>query len=164
MLLLLIFSSLWKKPNFRVLFDSLTTTIQCVAGCPDEWLSYRDKCYFFSKDLHSFDDARATCELKSASLVIINDMEEQVTRTPCNLMLLCAVCQWWLSVSSVLLWPQKWLKRQIFGKGYFWMGLTDREEENMWRWLDGTEPTFTSVLTQEMLGRDILFQKNTAFQ
>nr|XP_020442065.1 collectin-12 [Monopterus albus]XP_020442066.1 collectin-12 [Monopterus albus] len=83
-------------------------------GCPVEWVNYRDKCYFFSKDLHSFDDAKETCESKSASLLIINDMEEQ-----------------------------KWLKKQIFGKGYFWMGLTDREEENMWRWLDGTEPAFT---------------------
>ncbi|XP_076617217.1 collectin-12-like [Chaetodon auriga] len=83
-------------------------------GCPFEWLNYRDKCYFFSKDLHSFDDAKATCESASASLLIINDMEEQ-----------------------------KWLKKQTFGKGYFWMGLTDREEENVWRWLDGTEPAFT---------------------
>lgn len=38
---------------------------------------------------------------------------------------------------------QKWLKKQTFGKGYFWMGLTDREVENVWRWLDGTEPAFT---------------------
>ncbi|XP_034718030.1 collectin-12-like [Etheostoma cragini] len=83
-------------------------------GCPFEWLNYRDKCYFFSKDLHSFDDAKATCESTSASLLIINDMEEQ-----------------------------KWLKKQTVGKGYFWMGLTDREEENVWRWLDGTEPAFT---------------------
>ncbi|XP_036934429.1 collectin-12-like isoform X2 [Acanthopagrus latus] len=83
-------------------------------GCPHDWVNYRDKCYFFSKDLHSFDDARATCESTSASLLIINDMEEQ-----------------------------KWLKKQTFGKGYFWMGLTDREEEDVWRWLDGTEPAFT---------------------
>lgn len=83
-------------------------------GCPPEWMNYRDKCYFFSKDLHSFDDAKATCDSTSASLVIINDVEEQ-----------------------------KWLKKQTFGKGYFWIGLTDREEENAWRWLDGTEPVFT---------------------
>ncbi|XP_074549593.1 collectin-12-like isoform X1 [Halichoeres trimaculatus] len=83
-------------------------------GCPSEWLNYRDKCYFFSKDLHSFDDANRTCESVSASLVIINDIEEQ-----------------------------KWLKKQTFGRGYFWMGLTDREVEGVWRWLDGTEPVFT---------------------
>ncbi|KAM3593491.1 uncharacterized protein V6R79_014123 [Siganus canaliculatus] len=83
-------------------------------GCPSEWLNYRDRCYFFSKDLHSFDDAKTTCESASSSLVIINDVEEQ-----------------------------KWLKKQIFGKGYFWMGLTDKGEENVWRWLDGTEPAFT---------------------
>lgn len=38
---------------------------------------------------------------------------------------------------------QKWLQKQTSGKGYFWMGLTDREEENAWRWLDGTEPAFS---------------------
>ncbi|KAK9527632.1 hypothetical protein VZT92_014178 [Zoarces viviparus] len=83
-------------------------------GCPVEWVNYRDKCYFFSKDLRSFDDAKATCESTSASLLIINNTEEL-----------------------------KWLKKQTVGKGYFWMGLTDREEENVWRWLDGTEPAFT---------------------
>ncbi|XP_071768194.1 collectin-12-like [Centroberyx gerrardi] len=83
-------------------------------GCPSEWVNYKDKCYFFSKDLHSFDDAKTTCEVKSASLLIISDMEEQ-----------------------------KWLKKQTSGKGYFWMGLTDKQEENVWRWLDGTEPAFT---------------------
>ncbi|KAM3860751.1 collectin-12-like, partial [Diretmus argenteus] len=83
-------------------------------GCPAEWINYRDNCYYFSKDLHSFDDAKSTCELKSASLLVISDMEEQ-----------------------------EWLRKETSGKGYFWMGLTDREEENVWRWLDGTEPTFT---------------------
>ncbi|KAM7369799.1 hypothetical protein PAMP_011090 [Pampus punctatissimus] len=83
-------------------------------GCPFEWANYRDKCYFFSKEMCSFDEAKTTCEISSASLVIVNDMEEQ-----------------------------RWLKKQTFGKGYFWIGLTDRMEENVWRWLDGTEPTFT---------------------
>lgn len=50
----------------------------CFTGCPSEWAHYRGKCYLFSKDLHSFDDAKATCESSSASLLIINDVEEQV--------------------------------------------------------------------------------------
>ncbi|XP_037550264.1 collectin-12 [Nematolebias whitei] len=83
-------------------------------GCPVGWVNYRNKCYFFSKDLLSFDDAKSTCESRSASLLIISDMEEQT-----------------------------WLEKQIVGKGYFWMGLTDKEEENTWRWVDGTEPAFT---------------------
>lgn len=83
-------------------------------GCPADWVGFRDKCYHFSKALNSFNDAMKSCDNQSASLVIINDMDEQ-----------------------------KWLRRQTSGKGYFWLGLTDREQENVWRWLDGTEPVFT---------------------
>lgn len=68
----------YKNECFQGVY-SLNETTQCFTGCPFEWLNYRDKCYFFSKDMHSFDDAKATCEESSASLVIINDMEEQVT-------------------------------------------------------------------------------------
>ncbi|XP_047424118.1 collectin-12-like [Mugil cephalus] len=97
------------------LHDEAVAPTLWAPGCPSEWLNYRDKCYFFSKDLHSFDDAKTTCGSKSSSLLIISDMEEQ-----------------------------KWLKKQISGKGYFWMGLTDKQEENKWLWLDGTEPAFTN--------------------
>ncbi|XP_062335251.1 collectin-12-like [Osmerus eperlanus] len=83
-------------------------------GCPAEWVGFRDKCYYFSKELHSFDESKRSCQAQSASMLIINDMEEQ-----------------------------KWLKKQTSGKGYFWIGLTDKEEENVWQWLDGTEPAFT---------------------
>lgn len=50
----------------------------------------------------------------SSSMVMINDNEEQ-----------------------------QWVKKQIAGKGYFWLGLTDKDEENVWKWLDGTLPIFT---------------------
>lgn len=132
--------------------------IKCFTGCPFEWVNHRDKCYFFSKDLHSFDDAKKTCESMTASLLIINDMEEQVTDYGCVFLHLKMkstknndVMEGKMLTLSVLVWPQKWLKKQTFGKGYFWMGLTDREEENFWRWLDGTEPAFTSVLNQKLL-------------
>lgn len=48
-------------------------------GCPSDWAYHRNKCYFFSKELHSFSDAKASCESMSSSLLIINDREEQVT-------------------------------------------------------------------------------------
>lgn len=48
-------------------------------GCPSDWANYRDKCYFFSKEQHNFTDAKASCESMSSSLLIINDLEEQVT-------------------------------------------------------------------------------------
>ena len=31
----------------------------------------------------------------------------------------------------------------MIGKGYFWMGLSDRREEGVWYWLDGKPPSFT---------------------
>lgn len=46
---------------------------------------------------------------------------------------------------------QQWIKRQIAGKGNFWIGLTDSEQENEWRWLDGTLPEYTYVLKRTML-------------
>lgn len=48
-------------------------------GCPSDWANYRDKCYFFSKEQHNFTDAKASCESMSSRLLIINDLEEQVT-------------------------------------------------------------------------------------
>uniref|UniRef100_A0A3P8UK04 Collectin-12 n=1 Tax=Cynoglossus semilaevis TaxID=244447 RepID=A0A3P8UK04_CYNSE len=78
---------------------------------PELWQD--EACYFYSKDYLKFDEALSKCQSESASLLIINDEEEQ-----------------------------EWLQKQTF-KGYFWIGLTDRAEENVWRWLDGTKPTFT---------------------
>ncbi|XP_028289681.1 collectin-12-like isoform X1 [Gouania willdenowi] len=81
-----------------------------ISECPLGWEKFRDSCYFFSKFALNFDEAKASCESKSAQLLIINDHEEQ-----------------------------GWL---IHKTNYsYWMGLTYWEEENKWRWLDGTEPT-----------------------
>lgn len=81
---------------------SLNEITWCFTGCPFEWLNYRDKCYFFSKDLHSFDDAKATCESTSASLLIINDMEEQVTNYGSQRMKYSEIIMHWKERLSLL--------------------------------------------------------------
>lgn len=83
-------------------------------GCPAGWLRFRKSCYFFPSEPLSFDEAQRRCNAMTSSMVIINDNEEQ-----------------------------GWLHLQTVGKGYFWLGLTDRQEENVWRWVDGSLPTFT---------------------
>ncbi|XP_063075239.1 collectin-12 [Engraulis encrasicolus] len=86
-----------------------------VPGCPLQWKNFQDKCYYFSSvaERLNFDETRALCTNKSSSMLIINGNEEQ-----------------------------QWIRKQIAGKGYFWLGLTDSEHENDWRWVDGSELTF----------------------
>uniref|UniRef100_A0A9J7ZYV9 Collectin-12 n=2 Tax=Cyprinus carpio TaxID=7962 RepID=A0A9J7ZYV9_CYPCA len=84
-------------------------------GCPPQWKSFRDKCYYFSSERLSFNETNERCSNKSSTMLIINDEDEQL-----------------------------WIKRQISGKGYFWLGLTDTVEENIWRWVDGSLPNYTN--------------------
>ncbi|KAE8598501.1 hypothetical protein XENTR_v10016846 [Xenopus tropicalis] len=84
-----------------------------VTGCPLEWKNFSDKCYYFSTGKDIFDDAKLICEEKGAMLVVIETQAEQ-----------------------------QFLKKQTSGKGNFWIGLTDAEEESVWKWLDGTIPNY----------------------
>ncbi|XP_071216725.1 collectin-12 isoform X1 [Salvelinus alpinus] len=85
-------------------------------GCPSHWSDFSSRCYFFSSGLQrlNFDEARDFCSNMTSSMIIVRDLEEQ-----------------------------QWVRKQIAGKGYFWLGLTDREDENVWKWVDGTLPVFT---------------------
>ncbi|TRY97686.1 hypothetical protein DNTS_035486 [Danionella cerebrum] len=85
-------------------------------GCPPLWRGFRDKCYYFSNptELLNFDDTRERCSNMTSSMLIINDEDEQL-----------------------------WIKKQVAGKGFFWLGLTDMVEENIWRWVDGSLPNYT---------------------
>lgn len=84
-------------------------------GCPAEFKKSGDSCYYLSSGSQrlNFDEASQFCTNISSHMLIINDNEEQL-----------------------------FVRNAIAGKGYFWLGLTDREEENVWKWVDGTLPIF----------------------
>lgn len=84
-------------------------------GCPLGFKKFGDSCYYFSSGSQrlSFDESNQFCANMSSHMLIINDNEEQ-----------------------------QFVRNAIAGKGYFWLGLTDREEEDVWKWVDGTIPVF----------------------
>uniref|UniRef100_A0A3Q1FIW2 Collectin-12 n=1 Tax=Acanthochromis polyacanthus TaxID=80966 RepID=A0A3Q1FIW2_9TELE len=84
-------------------------------GCPPEFKKSGDSCYYFSSGSQrlNFDEANQFCTNISSHMLIISDNEEQL-----------------------------FVRNAIAGKGYFWLGLTDREKENVWKWVDGTIPVF----------------------
>ncbi|KAI3374275.1 hypothetical protein L3Q82_006124 [Scortum barcoo] len=84
-------------------------------GCLPGFKKFGDSCYYFSSGSQrlNFDESNQFCANMSSHMLIINDNDEQ-----------------------------QFVRNAIAGKGYFWLGLTDREEENVWKWVDGTIPVF----------------------
>ncbi|XP_054889014.1 collectin-12 [Poeciliopsis prolifica] len=85
-------------------------------ACPPEFRKFGDSCYYFSSGSQrlNFNEANKFCKNISSHMLIINDNEEQQ------------------------------FIRKTISKGYYWLGLTDKEEENVWKWVDGTIPVFTN--------------------
>ncbi|MEQ2273283.1 hypothetical protein XENORESO_002079, partial [Xenotaenia resolanae] len=85
--------------------------------CPPKFRNFGDSCYYFSSSSQrlNFNEANKFCKNMSSHMLIINDNEEQ-----------------------------QFVRNAISKKGYFWLGLTDKEEENVWKWVDGTIPVFTN--------------------
>ncbi|KAI5627970.1 collectin-12, partial [Silurus asotus] len=103
--------------DVNTLYPHQSCVCACYIGgdvCPDDWVWFLNSCYFFSTQTLTFDNAVQKCNGMSSSMVIINGNEEQ-----------------------------DWLLLHTVGRGFFWLGLTDRQKENVWQWVDGSEPTFT---------------------
>lgn len=84
-------------------------------GCPSTWRRFKEKCYYFSTDLVEFAEGNNLCKIMSSNMIIINNQEEQ-----------------------------QWVSKQMSGINYYWIGLSDTEEHNVWRWVDGTIAQYTN--------------------
>uniref|UniRef100_A0A3B4Z3P5 CD209 antigen-like protein E n=1 Tax=Seriola lalandi dorsalis TaxID=1841481 RepID=A0A3B4Z3P5_SERLL len=79
--------------------------------CPAGWRMFSGTCYLLSIQSASWEKAREDCRARGADLVIIDSLKEQ-----------------------------EFLTKDII-KQESWIGLTDRNHEKTWKWIDGTPLT-----------------------
>ncbi|XP_058646245.1 CD209 antigen-like protein D [Onychostoma macrolepis] len=77
----------------------------------DGWVCYQSSLYFISFEMKNWDESRTYCKNKGADLIIINNSEEQ-----------------------------DFIKR-VPGDTGVWIGLSDRDVEDTWKWVDGSKMT-----------------------
>ncbi|XP_078392315.1 C-type lectin lectoxin-Phi1-like [Cetorhinus maximus] len=83
--------------------------------CPSGWKVHYHHCYRFSTEGGNWDSAKRQCESQNSHLIIINTEQEQ-----------------------------NFIKKSIKNnRGTYWIGLTNRESERNWKWVDGTPVSFT---------------------
>ncbi|KAM6955130.1 C-type lectin domain family 4 member E-like [Lycodopsis pacificus] len=81
--------------------------------CPEGWMMFYSSCYLLSTRSGSWEESRKDCRDKGADLVIIDSLREQEF------------------LSSIVV------------KDRTWIGLSDRDDEGTWKWVDGTPLTET---------------------
>ncbi|XP_059361635.1 CD209 antigen-like protein C [Carassius carassius] len=77
----------------------------------DGWKCHQSSLYFFSSETKNWTDSRRYCTERETDLIIINNREEQD------------------------------FVKNICGSDPFWIGLTDIEVEDRWKWVDGSTLT-----------------------
>ncbi|XP_045348229.1 C-type lectin domain family 17, member A isoform X1 [Leopardus geoffroyi] len=82
--------------------------------CPEGWLPFEGKCYYFSPRTKSWDEARKFCQENYSHLVIISSFAEQ-----------------------------KFVAKAHGSPRIYWLGLSDRDHEGDWKWLDGSPVTLS---------------------
>ncbi|XP_052500224.1 C-type lectin domain family 17, member A [Budorcas taxicolor] len=88
--------------------------------CPEGWLPFQGKCYYFSPSTKSWDEARKFCQENYSHLVIISNSDEQ-----------------------------DFVAKAHGSPRVYWLGLNDRDVEGDWRWLDGSPVTLSFWDPQE---------------
>ncbi|XP_026112837.1 CD209 antigen-like protein C [Carassius auratus] len=75
----------------------------------DGWKCHQSSLYLISSEKKNWNESRRYCRERGTDLIIINNREEQ-----------------------------DFVGNISVGSGHFWIGLTDVEEEDRWKWVDGS--------------------------
>ncbi|XP_014717157.1 C-type lectin domain family 17, member A isoform X1 [Equus asinus] len=82
--------------------------------CPEGWLPFEGKCYYFSPSTKAWEEARKFCQENYSHLLIISNSAEQ-----------------------------NFVTKAHGSPRVYWLGLSDRDREGDWRWLDGSPVTLS---------------------
>ncbi|XP_028447637.1 CD209 antigen-like protein E isoform X2 [Perca flavescens] len=88
--------------------------------CPAGWRMFNSSYYLLSAESGSWEKGRQDCRERGADLVVIESSEEQM-----------------------------FLSEFITKNTWYWIGLTDRNEEGTWKWVDGTPLTLKNWRTEQ---------------
>uniref|UniRef100_A0A670ISG2 C-type lectin domain-containing protein n=1 Tax=Podarcis muralis TaxID=64176 RepID=A0A670ISG2_PODMU len=84
---------------------SPSTPTEC---CPDGWIGYQRKCYYFSDSDRNWTYSQNYCASFDASLVVIDSQEEMI------------------------------FLRRYKGPADHWIGLQRMDDQGPWKWINGT--------------------------
>ncbi|XP_036968754.1 CD209 antigen-like protein C isoform X2 [Acanthopagrus latus] len=111
--------------DLSLMLQTVTQDSRCRV-CPDGWLWWRSRCYFFSVGLQEnrqWNESAEFCRKHNSSLVVIKDSGEMEF------------------IQGVM--------RTFPRVPFLWVGLTDAEQEGQWLWWDGTDIQHYMPLTVE---------------
>ncbi|XP_046698947.1 CD209 antigen-like protein E [Silurus meridionalis] len=81
--------------------------------CKWKWISFSSSFYYVSNDYKSWEESRQNCRDEGADLMIINSREEQ-----------------------------EFISKHISSNSGVWIGLSDKDKEGEWKWVDASPLTF----------------------
>ncbi|CAM4561315.1 C-type lectin domain family 2 member D-like [Lepidochelys kempii] len=85
-----------------------------VPCCPERWVGYRGKCYYFSKEEKNWDSSQHFCSSFSASLAAIDTREEKDF-----MMNYAGLVEHWIGLRRESSQPWKWVNGTLFNQQLF---------------------------------------------